>query len=84
MTLSADIRALLSTFRLDENALKRFLAAVVAGAVPVDLYSVLLRKPERFRSKEADFETDMRRLARYVVVRVHVVLNSGEVCNASA
>ena len=82
--LSADIRALLSTFRLDENALKRFLAAVVAGAVPVDLYSVLLRKPERFRSKEADFETDMRRLARYVVVRVHVVLNSGEVCNASA
>lgn len=80
--LSADIRALLSSFRLDEGALKQFLAAVVSGAVPIDLYSVLLRKPERFRSKEADFETDMRRLTRYVVDRVHTVMNSREVSNA--
>ena len=82
--LSADIRSLLSGFRLDGFALKRFLAAVVAGAVPVDLYSVLLGKPDRFRSKDADFETDMRRLARYVVDRIHTVLNAREVPNAPA
>lgn len=82
--LSADIHSLLSSFRLDGLALKRFLAAVVAGAVPVDLYSVLLGKPERFRSKEADFETDMHRLARYVVDRIHTVLTTEEVSDVPA
>jgi len=82
--LSTDIRSLLSNFRQDEIALKRFLAAVVAGAVPIDLYSVLLRKPERFRSKETDFETDMHRLSRYVIDRVRAVLSCGEVSNAPA
>lgn len=82
--LSADIRSLLSSFRLDATALERFLAAVVAGAVPVDLYSVLLGKPGRFRSEEADFETDMRRLARYAVDRIRTVLKTVEVPDAPA
>ena len=82
--LSADIRSLLSSFRWDGVALKRFLAAVAAGAVPVDLYSVLLGKPGRFRSREAGFEADMRRLARYAVDRVRTVLKTGEVPDAPA
>lgn len=82
--LSADIRSLLSGFRPDETALERFLAAVVAGAVPADLYSVLLGKPGRFRSEEADFETDMRRLARYAVDRIRTVLKTVEVPDAPA
>ena len=82
--LSADIRSLLSSFRLDAMALERFLAAVVAGAVPVDLYSVLLGKPGRFRSEEADFEADMRRLARYAVDRIRTVLKTVEVPDAPA
>ena len=82
--LSAEIRSLLASHRPDSAALRRYLAAVVAGAVPIDLYSVLLNKPGRISTGETDLETDMRRLARYVVDRVHTVLNSHEVSHASA
>ena len=82
--LSAEIRALLAGHRPDDAALRRYLAAVIAGAVPVDLYSVLLNKPGRIHGGDADLEMDMRRLAGYVVDRVHTVLNSHEVAHASA
>ena len=82
--LSAEIRSLLATFRADRAALHRYLAAVVAGAVPIDLYSVLLNKPGRIHGDDADLGTDMRRLAGYVIDRVHTVLNSREVAHASA
>ena len=38
----------------------------------------LLGKPGRFRFREVDFETDMRRLARYAADRIRTVLKTGE------
>jgi hypothetical protein len=63
--LADDVRDLMENYRLDESALERFLAAHVAGAVPVDLYSVLLGKPGRHSEGREEMSEDERRLEDY-------------------
>lgn len=68
--LCATIRDLLAGFRPDRPSLERYLTAVAAGSVAIDLYSVLLRKGGRHSFNGEDFDRATNRLATYVLRRV--------------
>lgn len=74
--LSATIRALLDEYRYDEKGLLDFLSALIMGSVDVDMYSVLLAKPDRHStgredmSLEAKREQDYAKLAEYTQRRL--------------
>ena len=67
--LSREIQELLAAFRPDEAELRRYLSSVVAGAVPIDLYSVLLGKGGRHGFSSGGFGDDLNRLKTYVISR---------------
>jgi hypothetical protein len=74
--LGTEIKSLLEEFQTDEAALERFLAAHISGAVPIDLYSVLLGKQGRHsegREKLSEAERrelDYRSLVEYCSKRI--------------
>ena len=74
--LGTEIRDLLATFHAEESVLERFVAGHIAGAVAIDLYSVLLDKPGRHSegrhsmSLEERRRQDYRALADYCVKRI--------------
>ncbi|WP_349371507.1 hypothetical protein [Salinarimonas sp.] len=71
--LSSEIADLLRTHDPDDGPLRRLVAAIAGGAVPVDLYSVLLAKPGRHGFTSGDFDEDVSRLADYVESRIRAV-----------
>jgi hypothetical protein len=83
--LGAEIRALLSGYRRDEAELERFIAAHVAGSVPVDLYSTLLAKPNRHSEGREGLSIDVRarddldNLTAYATRRIQEI-TTGTVC----
>jgi len=62
---ASEIRDLLASYRLEEDALERFFAANVLGAVPVDLYSVLLAKTGRHNEGREGLSSEERRAQDY-------------------
>ena len=74
--LGNEIRDLLAGFHTEEFVLERFVAGHIAGAVAVDLYSVLLAKPGRHSegrggvSYEERRRQDYRALADYCANRI--------------
>lgn len=76
--LSATISSLLEQGPVDRAPLRHFLAALVGGAVPVDLYSTLLNKQGRESFSGGDFESDMLILANYVEKRLDAVFAKKE------
>jgi hypothetical protein len=82
--LSSEISDLMRSYDSDDRALRRLVAAVVGGAVPVDLYSVLLAKPGRHGFTSGDFEDDLGRLADYLERRVRTALATWEPAHADA
>ena len=74
--LPTTIERLLANYHYDETKLIEFLAAVIEGSVPIDLYSVLLGKQGRHSegrsglSREEKIEEDYRRLAHYTAARI--------------
>lgn len=74
--LANDVRTAMETHRLNEAELELFFAAHVTGAVPVDLYSVLLGKPGRHSEGRESMtvaerlQEDYRRLTDYCVARI--------------
>ena len=74
--LPSAIRELLATFRYDEAGLVRLLSALVAGSVDIDVYSVLLNKPDRYstgregQTRQQKLEQDYDKLARYTMARL--------------
>jgi len=77
--LGEEIADLLRSFKQDEEALERFIASMVAGSVPVDLYTVLLGKPDRIRegregmSHTAKQQEDYQKLADYFIQRINEI-----------
>lgn len=75
-SLSRTLRDLLENYRINETALQSFVAAQVAGAVPVDLYSVLLGKAGRHSEGRENVpeanrrEQDYRTLSEYCMQRI--------------
>lgn len=78
--LAWEVRDLLANHYHDEPALERYIAATIAGAVPVDLYTTLLGKTGRIRegreemSEEQRRSEDYERLATYCDRRIDEVL----------
>ena len=78
--LGWEIKDLLDKYKADEPALERYIAATIAGSVPVDLYTSLLGKSERLREgrEEMDEEQrakeDYRLLAEYCSKRIDRVV----------
>ena len=74
--LADDVRAALESHNLNYVELERYFAAHVAGAVPVDLYSVLLGKSGRHSEGRENMtvaerlQEDYRRLTDYCVARI--------------
>lgn len=74
--LGNEIRDLLAVFHTEKAVLERFVAGHIAGAVPVDLYSVLLAKPGRHNegregvSYEERRSQDYRALTDYCASRI--------------
>lgn len=74
--LAEDVSAAIEHHHLDEAALQRYFAAHVAGAVPVNLYSVLLGKPGRYNegregmSAAERLQEDYRLLTEYCIKRI--------------
>ena len=75
--LGNEIRDLLAEFHTEEAVLERFVAGHIAGAVPVDLYSVLLAKRGRHSERregvsyEEQRRQDYRALADYCASRIN-------------
>jgi hypothetical protein len=69
--IGEDVAALLSCHRHDEAALETYVAAVVESSVPVDFYSVLLRRGGGiYRPGGPDttpYNVQLNRLAKYVM-----------------
>jgi hypothetical protein len=79
--LGWEIRNLLDNYHYDEPGLKRYIAATIAGSVPVDLYTSLLGKHGRLRegreemSKEQRKNDDYIRLADYCRKRIANIIS---------
>ena len=80
--LPTTIERLLANYHYDEARLLEFLAAVIEGSVPIDLYSVLLGKQGRHSegrqgvSREEKIAEDYRILADYTAARIADELSS--------
>lgn len=74
--LPAAVRNLLKNYRYDEAELLRLLSALVAGSIDIDVYSVLLNKPDRHStgregvSRDEKLKQDYDKLAHYTVARI--------------
>ncbi len=66
--LGIDVRELLESRESAESEIQRFLAAHVDGAVPVDLYSVLLGKPGRHSEGREELSADQKRADDYLAL----------------
>ena len=61
---------LVATYRCDEDALERFIAATMSESAAVNLYSTLLRKPDVYRpdsAPDAGWQHEIEALAAYSV-----------------
>ncbi len=74
--LPGDIRTLLDEYAYDPEIIVKFVAALMAGGVPIDLYSNLLKKPGRksFQDGKVSEDEDLQKLATYTLARIHEVL----------
>jgi hypothetical protein len=68
--LSGEIADLLGHYRQDDDAVRRYIASLVSGAVPVDLYSTLLGKSGRHSTSGKSFREDITRLRDYALTRL--------------
>ena len=66
--LGSDIRGFLAGFHTDVATLEHFVAAHIAGSVPVDLYSVLLAKPDRLSEGREGVSQEERRQQDYLAL----------------
>jgi len=74
-TIGSEILELLENYSYNASAIEQYLAAVIAGSVPVDLYTVLLAKPGRYNESTGLKENDTcqeqyGKLARYFMERL--------------
>lgn len=80
--LPTAIKAALSKPPMSDEALRRGIATLVQGSVPIDLYSVLLQKQDRHaegresQSIEQRQKDDYRKLTHYTCQRIAQVLQS--------
>jgi hypothetical protein len=63
--LPPTIAALLKEYRYDGEGLLDFLSALIMGSVDVDMYSVLLAKPDRHSSGREDMSLEEKREQDY-------------------
>ncbi|MFC1667842.1 hypothetical protein ACFL1T_00480 [Chlamydiota bacterium] len=75
--VARDIESLLNTYQYDEEALIRFIAAVVSESVSVNWYSVLMKRGGRFSKlslQEEDisiqYEKELNRLVSYTIHKI--------------
>ena len=74
--LPSVVRELLENYRFDEPGLLKLLSALIAGSIDIDVYSVLLNKPDRYStgregmSRDEKLKQDYDKLARYTVARI--------------
>jgi hypothetical protein len=64
--LPQTISALLKEYKYDEEGLLNFLSALIKGSVDVDMYSVLLAKPDRYSSGREGMSLEAKREQDYV------------------
>lgn len=70
------ISNLLRAYTYDKQSLTIFIAALIEGSVPIDLYSVMLGKPDRFSAgreglnRAQKIHEDFDKLAEYTVSRI--------------
>ncbi|HJP61782.1 MAG TPA: hypothetical protein VJ865_17390, partial [Gemmatimonadaceae bacterium] len=65
--LPATIAQLLATYRLDEQALESYVAAVFDTSASVNLYSVLLKKKKVHTDRSSTYDEEIQRLAAYLM-----------------
>ena len=69
--LSREIEDLLSSYAHDEDALEKYVAAVIETGVPVNFYSDLLKRAEAYNKNPDrpgnDFEIQIDHLAKYLI-----------------
>ena len=65
--LPATIAQLLSSYRLDEQALESYVAAVFDTSASVNLYSVLLKKKKVHTDRSSTYDEEIQRLAAYLM-----------------
>jgi len=80
--LAEEIISLLHEYEYNREALEIFIAAHIQGSIPIDLYSVLLSKPNRHSegregiSEKDKRQEDMAKLSAYTASRVRSVLHT--------
>ena len=83
--LGSEIGDLFYEYRIDEEALERFIAAHITGSVPIDFYSALLSKANRHSDGREGVSIDVRaqedfaKLTAYAVRRIQEI-TAGKRC----
>jgi hypothetical protein len=69
--LAAEIGDLMENYEYKESSLVNYIAATMKGSVPVDYFTVLLKKKERYGDQGIDrFDEEIEKLAKYAISRI--------------
>lgn len=82
--LSSEIADLQRNHDSSGAPVRRLVAAIAGGAVPIDLYSVLLAKPDRHSYARGNFEESVEQLADYVEHRIRAACAPKEELHAES
>jgi hypothetical protein len=69
--LAVEIADLMENYEYKERSLVRYIAATMRGSVPIDYFTVLLKKKERYGDQGIDrFDEEIEKLAQYAICRI--------------
>lgn len=75
--LAEEIDDLIKNYEYKERSLVNYIAATIRGSVPIDYFTVLLKKRDRFGDQGVDkFSGEMEKLAEYSIGRIKESLGS--------
>lgn len=69
--LAMEIADLMENYEYKERPLVHYIAATMRGSVPIDYFTVLLKKKERYGDQGIDrFDEEIEKLAKYTINRI--------------
>lgn len=72
-TLGSQINILLQSYSYDPRAIEKYVAAIIHNSIPVDLYSILLSKDNRYSENSYGLKAEERLQRGYDILAIYCV-----------
>lgn len=77
--LAVEIADLIENYEYKENSLINYIAATMRGAIPIDFFTALLKKKQRYGDIGVDkFDEQIERMAGYTVSRINSIFHDSK------